>query len=243
MPGMATRVVLVPGFTQTPASWDGVRAHLPEHLDPVVLGVPAGLGFAETASALADDGGQGLYVGYSMGGRLALRLAVDHPDRVTGLVLVSASPGIADDDERAARRAADDRLADEVERDGVEAFLDRWLAQPMFATVPPDAPGLAARHEMEPATLAAHLRTLGTGMMEPLWDRLGDLRMPVLVVTGRLDTKFTRLGHVMVAHLTATASCAHVELDGGHALPLERPMELADAIARFADRVSGGAAR
>lgn len=234
MPGVPTRLVLVPGFTQTPASWDGVRAHLPAALDTAALGVPAGLGFAETAAALAEAGGRAVYAGYSMGGRLALRLAVDHPGLVQGLVLVSASPGIADDAERAARRESDDRLADEVERDGVDTFLARWLAQPMFATVPPGAPGLDARHGVAAATLAAHLRTLGTGVMEPLWDRLGALRMPVLVVTGRLDAKFTTIGREMAEQLTGAASCEHIELDGGHALPLERAAELAAAIARFA---------
>ena len=104
-----------------------------------------------------------------MGGRLCLRLALDRPDLVRGLMLVSASPGIADAAERAARVEADELLADSVERDGVDAFLDDWLAQPMFATVPPDAPGLADRRRLTPEFLAACLRRLGAGAMEPMW--------------------------------------------------------------------------
>ena len=122
---------LVHGFTQSERSWD------PIHLDhAVALRVPDDLDFVSTASALADTGGHATYVGYSMGGRLCLQLALDHPDVVDRLVLASASPGIADDRERAARRDSDEALARGVERDGVDAFLERWLAQPMFATLP-----------------------------------------------------------------------------------------------------------
>src|ERR1044071_3487084 len=110
-----------------------------------------------------------------MGGRLCLRLALDYPDLVQALVLVSMSPGIVDEEARATRVAADEELARSVERDGVDAFLERWIAQPLFATVPPDAPGLADRRSLAPAYLAHCLRVLGTGTMEPMWSRLGEL--------------------------------------------------------------------
>ena len=92
-----------------------------------------------------SDVGPGDYVGYSQGGRLCLQLALDRPTSVHRLVLVSASPGIADADDRAARVDADERLAQEIERDGVDAFLERWLAQPLFATLPRERAGLDER--------------------------------------------------------------------------------------------------
>src|SRR5207244_5173075 len=91
--------------------------------------------FERTAYGLGDLG-PARYVGYSMGGRLCLRLALDRPEVVQRLVLVSASPGIQDDGERAARRDADERLARQIERDGADVFLERWIAQPLFATLP-----------------------------------------------------------------------------------------------------------
>ena len=169
-------LVLVPGFTQTAASWDPVVAHLPPELEATAVDVPTGLGFVETAAAIGEQRGRAVYCGYSMGGRLCLRLALDRPDLVRGLVVLSASPGIADAAERSARREADEKLAQEVERDGVDTFLDRWLRQPLFASLPPDAAGLDARRAGNTvATLTQALRVLGQGAQEPLWDRLGDL--------------------------------------------------------------------
>lgn len=223
--------MLVPGFTQTAASWDGVTRSLAgaPH-DVVALDVPRALDFPATAAAIGEAGGQAAYVGYSMGGRLALRLALDAPGLVETLVLVSASPGIADERERAARRAADEELAAGIERDGVDAFLERWLAQPMFAGVPPDAPGLDARRSFTAADLAGMLRRLGTGVQEPLWDRLGDLAMPVVLVTGRGDTKFDGIAAAMAERVP---HAARLRLPGGHALPLEQPEALAAAIGGF----------
>ena len=131
---MVGDLVVVSGFTQTAASWSTVV----ELLDAPVRAPevsPSG-DFVSTAHRLDD--GAATYVGYSQGGRLCLQLALDRPEVVLRLVLVSASPGIADDTERAARRDADERLAQELERDGVDAFLERWLAQPLFATLPRD---------------------------------------------------------------------------------------------------------
>ena len=220
--------VLVPGFTQTAASWDGVRAALPPGTDATSIDVPLGLDFVATAAAIGAAGGCGEYAGYSMGGRLCLRLALDRPDLVERLVLISASTGIADTGERSARRQADDALADEIEHIGAEAFLRRWLAQPMFATVPSDAPGLAERAAFTAAQLAQELRDLGTGVQAPLWDRLGALAMPVTIVTGTLDAKFDTIGDAMAERIP---NVVRVRIEGGHALPLEAPADLAALIA------------
>ncbi len=214
-------MVLVPGFTQAASSWDPVCKQLPDDLDANAVDVPTGLDFVATAAALADAGGRAIYVGYSMGGRLCLRIAVDHPELVRALVVISSSPGIVDPAERSARRAADERLAVEIERDGVDPFLERWLAQPLFASLRRDAADIDARrqaHSIESLTHA--LRALGQGSQEPLWDRLDELTMPFVPVAGRLDEKY-----VAIAARMAEESRSHPVLvaGAGHAVHLEEP--------------------
>jgi 2-succinyl-6-hydroxy-2,4-cyclohexadiene-1-carboxylate synthase len=226
------RVVLVPGFTQTAASWRGVQEVLDESCEVMALDVPQRDSFAATAISIGIEGRRAIYAGYSMGGRIALRLALERPELVQGLVLVSSTAGIADELERAARVESDEALARSVERDGVEAFLDNWLAQPLFATVPRDAPGLQERHALSARYLAHCLRVLGAGAMEPMWSRLGELETPVALVTGRSDAKYEKLASMMLERLRNDA--VHVRLEGGHALPLEQPAVLGGFIASFA---------
>jgi 2-succinyl-6-hydroxy-2,4-cyclohexadiene-1-carboxylate synthase len=164
--------------------------------------------------------------GYSMGGRVALHVALAAPERVTRLVLVSTSAGIADDAERAQRRAADQALADELERIPFEQFIERWRTQPLFAEDPPDVGALAREDQRrnDPHALAASLRGIGTGEMAPLWDRLGELSMPVVVVAGERDAKFRALGERMAGLIPGAR---FVVIPGGHGLPLESPGPLA----------------
>ena len=179
------RAVLVHGFTQSPSAWDAVRGRLAEgagpRLDVLAPAVPDDLDFVATADHLARAHGPGVFCGYSMGGRLCLRAALDSPHLVRGLVVVSGSPGIEDDDERAARARADDALAGDVARAGVEAFLRRWLAQPLFATLAGPADEAAQRAERTTVARLQHqLRVLGQGVQEPLWSRLPELDIPRL---------------------------------------------------------------
>src|SRR5690242_19576803 len=118
--------------------------------DAHAIDLPEPSDFAATARAIGEENGPGVYAGYSMGARLCLRLALDRPGLVRALGLVSGTPGIEDAAEREARLASDERWAELAERVGVDAFLDQWLAQPMFATVPAGAPGLADRHSLTP---------------------------------------------------------------------------------------------
>ena len=223
------RLVLVHGFTQTAVSWRPVIERVSARYEVVLPELPGHggnvdvrLGFEAAAAALGGAGGQATYVGYSMGGRLCLRLAVDRPDLVRELVLVGASPGLDDPAERAARRNADEALAADIERDGTELFLSRWLAEPLFATLQPAADDVAARRRNPPAGLAAALRALGPGAQEPLWDRLAELAMPVLLVTGEGDAKFAALAQRMAAAIGPNATVALVP-GAGHAAHLERP--------------------
>jgi len=229
-------IVLVPGFTQTPASWSGAAAVIGRACDVRTVAVPAPGTFAQTAGAIGDAGGPAIYAGYSMGGRLCLRLALDRPDLVPALVLVSSSPGIEDPSERAARVTSDEAWATRAEREGVDAFLAEWLAQPMFTSVPDDAPGLADRRSLTPDFLAACLRRLGTGTMEPMWNRLAELTVPVMLVTGTRDEKFGAIAARMLERLPAGTE--HHAIDAGHALPLEQPERLGELIAAFASKVS-----
>ena len=236
------RVVLVHGFTQTLASWGPVAERLARRFEVVRVDLPGHggsgdvrAGFAEAARLVGEAGGVGAYVGYSLGGRLCLRLALDRPDLVPALVLIGGSPGIAHPGERAERRAADEALARRIERDGVEAFLDAWLAGPLFATLPAEAAGREERLANTAEGLAYALRYLGTGVQEPLWDRLGELRRPTLLVAGELDRKFAGIAGELAAAIGPAARVALVP-GAGHAAHLERPAETARLVEQFLTR-------
>lgn len=228
-------VRLVPGFSQPASIWDDVVADLDPALDVRALDVPDRLGFAATASALADSVREpACWVGYSLGGRLVLRLAVDRPEAVRSIVLVSTTAGLDDAAARSVRADQDEADARTVERDGVDAFLARWVTQPIFATLPPERRALGARTAaMTTARLAHQMRALGQGAMEPLWERLAEIAVPVTVVAGRADPKYTRLGERLVAALPRADL---VVVPGGHSLPLESPDALAGVIAHASTR-------
>lgn len=235
------RAVLVHGFTQSPSSWDAVRGRLAQgtgpRLDVLAPTVPDDLDFVATAGHLARAHGPAVFCGYSMGGRLCLRAALDAPHLVRGLVVVSASPGIENDDERAARTRADDELAGDVARVGVEAFLQKWLAQPLFATLPEGVEEVARRAESTTVARLQHqLRALGQGSQQPLWSRLPELDIPVSVVTGTRDERYGRIGDRMAAEVRGAV---RVRAEGGHALALEAPAAVADAILETVRRAAG----
>jgi 2-succinyl-6-hydroxy-2,4-cyclohexadiene-1-carboxylate synthase len=233
------RVVLVHGFTQTLGSWAPVAERLAGRFEVVRVDLPGHggsggmrVGFEEAAGLVGEAGGVGAYVGYSLGGRLCLRLALDRPDLVPALALIGASPGIADPGRRAERRAADEALARRVERDGVAAFLDNWLAGPLFATLPTQAAGREERLANTAEGLAYALRRLGTGAQEPLWDRLDELRRPVLLAAGERDAKFAGIARDMAAAIGPGARVGLVP-GAGHAVHLERPVETAVLVEEF----------
>jgi 2-succinyl-6-hydroxy-2,4-cyclohexadiene-1-carboxylate synthase len=239
------RVVLVHGFTQTLASWAPVADQLAGRFEVVRVDLPGHggsggvrVGFEEAAGLVGETGGVGAYVGYSLGGRLCLRLALDRPDLVPALVLIGASPGIGDPGGRAERRQADEALARRIERGGVAAFLDHWLAGPLFATLPAQAAGREERLANTAEGLAYALRRLGTGTQEPLWDRLDELRRPALLVAGERDPKFAGIARDMAA---AIGPAARVELvpGAGHAVHLERPAGTAALVEEFLARTRG----
>ena len=194
--------------------------------------IPAGGDLWSTARQLAHPSKVGAWLGYSMGGRVALHVALAAPQLVDRLVLVGATAGIVDAIDRATRREADEAEAARLERVGVDQFLEHWLAQPLFAALSEEAAGLEARRENTVERLAAHLRMLGTGTQEPLWSRLNELAMPVLVAAGERDVKFAALGERMAAAIGDNASLALVP-GAGHACHLERPAEFAALVTPF----------
>jgi 2-succinyl-6-hydroxy-2,4-cyclohexadiene-1-carboxylate synthase len=228
------------GFGGTRRAWDGVSARLePERYLPLALDLPGHgqasaqpgpITFQSSVEAVLEASPERFALcGYSLGGRVALNVALAAPERVSRLVLVSCSPGIEDDEERAERRTADMALADELERIPFEQFIDNWRSQPLFAEDPPDVAERAREDQRrnEPHALAAAMRGLGTGEMAPLWARLGELTIPVTVVVGERDAKFRAIGERMV---TLMPDARLVVIAGGHGLPLGNPCELAHAV-------------
>ena len=229
-------LVLLHGFTNTGASWQPVIAALGQRYRAIAPDI-RGHGAASAAvpvtleAVIADTArlteGPFALAGYSQGGRIALHVALAHPERVSSLALIGASPGIADPAERAARRAADERLAIEIEASSIEAFADRWARMPVLAGLRPDtaAAARADRLRNAPDGLARALRGLGTGTLPPVWDRLADLTMPVRLIVGERDAKFRAIAGAMAAG--SPRASVHVVADAGHAVHLERPAAVA----------------
>lgn len=236
--GSGRPLSLVHGFTQTSASWGPFGARLGSICAVTALDAPGHGGSSAVAAGLDDGaeliaaaGGPGAYLGYSMGARFALVLALRRPELVERLVLVSASAGIDDPVQRAQRRAADEELAQRVEAEGVEKFVTWWLGRPMWRTLPAAAAAGPSRLDNTPAGLASSLRRAGAGCLEPLWDRLGSLRLPVLVVAGALDETYAAHAR-RLADALPDARLALVP-DAGHACHLERPDAVWEAVAPF----------
>ncbi len=234
-------VVLLHGFTQNARCWGPFGEAIGARHATLAVDAPGHGGSAAvradlptTAGLLAATietkvGGPALVVGYSMGGRLALHLALRRPDLVEGLVLIGATAGIDDEADRAARRAADDALADHLLAIGVDAFLDEWLALPLFSGLTAAAARRSQRSGNDADGLASSLRLAGTGTQVPLWHRLGSLTMAVLVVAGAEDAKFRALGRRLADAVGSNATLAVVD-GGGHAVHLEQPAETATVL-------------
>lgn len=232
------------GFTENDETWLGMLAPLAEGLRCELL---PGHGWkpcpehacmtslaAELAGALPGRGGD--LLGYSMGGRLALQTALDHPGRVRRLVLISCHAGIRDAGGREQRRRRDERLAQILEEDGIGPFVAWWqnnpALRPASALSRSAEEGLrAVRLNQDPIGLAGALRRFGSGAMADLWPRLGTLAVPTLLVAGAADRSYCDQLAEM-ARLIPRATFAAVA-DAGHAVHREQPAALAGLLARF----------
>lgn len=223
-------VVLLHGFTQSGASWEPIATALAEDHRVVTVDAPGHgrsshlrVGLGDGAEMMAVEApSPAAWVGYSMGGRFALQVALHHPDTVTRLVLVSTTAGIEDPAARQQRRCADEVLANRIETMGVEPFVKEWLAQPLFSTLALEAAAIESRLTSTAEGLASSLRLAGAAEQEPAWHLVGSLSMPVLVVTGELDPKYTALGERLVERIGSNARL-HVIEGAGHACHLEQP--------------------
>jgi 2-succinyl-6-hydroxy-2,4-cyclohexadiene-1-carboxylate synthase len=257
----APAVVFLHGFAGSARDWEhfgdlvdrmGLRAlavDLPGHGDSEVPEDPARFTIEQTArdlGAILDLSGltEAHWVGYSMGGRVALHLATAHAARVRSLLIESASPGIEREEERATRRASDEALASEIERHGIEWFAEHWSAQPIFATqesLPARTRAMIheARLRNRPAGLAGSLRGLGQGTQPWLAPKLPAIACPTLFVTGALDTSYGAIAERMAA---AIANARHISVpDAGHNVHLEQPEAFERALLEHLAPVAGAA--
>jgi 2-succinyl-6-hydroxy-2,4-cyclohexadiene-1-carboxylate synthase len=242
--------VLLHGFTGSSLAWgDGVLDGLSGvGLFPVLVDLPGhgrAAGRVEESAftldatlAVVDEAGRwpADLLGYSMGGRIALHYAAAYPQRVRRLVLESASPGLASEADRAARRSADEARAARLLTDGIDAFVDEWESQPLFGSRGGLAPELLARQRElrlrnDARSLAAALRGLGTGALPSLWDRLGTITTPTLLVVGELDLKFVEIAEAMARRLQQARVV--VVAGAGHTVHLERPEAWVEAVSSF----------
>lgn len=176
------------------------------------------------------------WLGYSMGGRVALAAAVLQPARVSALILESGSPGLAGENERRARRRADEALAEGILRGGMDAFVDHWMGLPLFATqgklpTPVREANRERRLRNNPEALAACLRGLGTGAQPSFWDDLGSIGIPTLLLAGEEDQKFTEIARKMAERIPAAE--LRVIPRSGHSIHLENPFAWVAAVRTF----------
>ena len=231
--------VLLHGFTQTSRSWDRyidllqpeqsiIRFDAPGHANSTSVSAD----LPTTATMVAEQGAKADYIGYSMGARLALHVALLHPDFVRRLVLISGSPGLRSPSERSARVQSDEKLALEILEIGVEKFVAKWLSAPMFAGLISTSADIQDRLRNTAEGLASSLRTSGTGSQQSLWERLSELSMPVLLLVGSQDDKFSHIASDMKSAIGANASLMAID-KAGHSVHLEQPLRFQSVASEF----------
>jgi 2-succinyl-6-hydroxy-2,4-cyclohexadiene-1-carboxylate synthase len=237
-------VLLLHGFTGTPAAWTEVAASLPDGVLAVAPWLPGHDGdpgwftgdtFDDAVAAVARalvrlHSGRWHVAGYSLGGRVALGLLVRHPGLFVSAVVIGASAGLRSAAERQERRAADARWAEMLREEGMERFVAAWEGLPLFASqraLPParTAAQRACRRRHHPLGLKRSLEVLGLGEMPDLWPALSEVRVPVRLVAGELDGKFTELAHAMAAELPEASVTIVPRV--GHNVVLEAPEAIA----------------
>jgi 2-succinyl-6-hydroxy-2,4-cyclohexadiene-1-carboxylate synthase len=245
-------VLLLHGFTGSSESWYEHIPALAQHvrvLAPDLIGHgltdipgdPARYRMEEASADLVTLLEQACalpaaLLGYSMGGRLALHTALTYPETLSALIIESASPGLQDAASRADRAATDGALAARILEIAVPAFIDEWEALPLFASQQRLSPERRAaqrqiRLSQSPAGLANSLRGMGTGAQPSLWDRLGELTMPVLLIAGEHDAKFEAITEAMAGAIENAERC--IIEDAGHTTHLEQPDQFQQAVLNF----------
>ena len=246
-------VTLLHGFTLAGASWDELTAKMPpgwKSITPDLRGHGTAMVAPATMDAcvadlvaLWDNLGveRSHVVGYSMGGRLALHVAVRLPERTRSLFTIGAHAGL-ETEARVARRDADEVLAQRIEAEGVESFVRYWEALPMFADIARRGPRLLAwLHAMRvantPEGLAASLRGMGAGAMEPVWNELESIACPATFVAGEQDQAF--VAHARRLAATVPGSRLEIVAGSGHSVQFEQPDAIASSLADHLRRAAG----
>jgi 2-succinyl-6-hydroxy-2,4-cyclohexadiene-1-carboxylate synthase len=253
--GSGPPLLLLHGFTGSVRSWDEVRSDLARSarviaVDLIGHGLSASPDDARRytlewstrdLSSLLDT----LWVetvqvlGYSMGGRVALHFAVRRPERVRGVILESASPGIEDDVERQRRVETDEALAQRVVARGMEAFVAEWEGQPLLEPAPHVSPERRAAQRAQrlanrPLGLANSLRGMGAGQQAPLWSALRDLRAPVALIVGERDARYRAIASRMCEQLPA--GTRWVVANAGHTVHLDQPERFVELVRNRLDK-------
>jgi 2-succinyl-6-hydroxy-2,4-cyclohexadiene-1-carboxylate synthase len=221
-------VTFLHGFTQTGSSWSPVLQLMKAEFSSQCLDAPghgANIDGSRTLPQCADDIAAamepGILIGYSMGARMALHVALQHPTMVSQLVLISGTPGLVTEEERTARRKSDNELADRIEEIGTASFIDEWLALPIFSGLTMDTNQKDDRLRNTAKGLADSLRCAGTGTQESLWPHLRQLSIPTHLIVGGTDAKFTAIAHDMKPLLQSGKTTVVPSV--GHTVHLEDP--------------------
>lgn len=253
--GIGEPLLLFHGFTASSESWKPLLPLLTPEYRIIAIDLP---GHGKTQVASDDrthftmyDASIGVLTvlhhlqiskavvcGYSMGGRVALDFACNHPKLVKSLILESASPGLKTEAEQEARRKADNELADKIEANGIEWFVDYWEKLSLWDSQTPEQKAYLREQRLknDPMGLANSLRGMGTGVMPSLWDELKNLPMPVKLIAGELDTKFAAISREMAQRIP-NADLSIVQ-GAGHTVHLEKPEEYAELVLQFLDKHS-----
>ncbi len=230
------RVLFIPGFMQRGDSWLPVSELLPERYPSDLLDHREH-DYEGRLREIAAAGEGAVLAGYSLGGRLALRAALRDPSRYAGLITVGATAGIEDPATRAARREADQRLANWMEGVAIEDVVELWERQPVFVDQPDSlvAAQRAGRLAHDPRDLALLLHSAGQGALEPVWHELPKLDLPVLALAGARDAHYLEAAR-RIADTAPNARSAAIE-GAGHAAQLERPGLVAERIGELLEAI------
>lgn len=251
MTGAQAPLLLLHGFAQTPASWAEVRSllpagrpivapELPGHGETALkLGEPSPELARETIASAARAAGAPVVVwGYSQGARAAFDLVLHEPDLVEALIVESGAPGIEDPVARAGRRSRDFALSMRMENETIEQFVDSWERVPALGEQSADVieKQRPVRLSHDPVALAAALRGLGQSAYEPMWDRLGEISAPTLIITGAQDPTYTAHAERIADRIPSAARV--VIPDAGHAAHISQPERTVAAVSGFLDQLS-----
>ena len=239
---LTTSQVLLHGFSQTSRSWDRyidfidpqqsiIRVDAPGHARSSTVAAD----LTTTSQMVVEQCGFGDYIGYSMGARLALHIALLHPESVRRLVLISGSPGLRTPAEQSERQQSDEQLAREISQVGVSQFVSKWLSNPMFSNLVSTEGDIEDRLRNSIDGLVSSLTLSGTGSQQSLWDRLSELSMPVLLLVGENDLKFRQINSEMKNFISSQTELVIIQ-NAGHSVHLEQPEHCQSVIASFLGR-------